>query len=177
MRLKALGEAPCSSCPRERMTAVPADDAGHNHNALESLGRSAVFVLSPRKDDGGAHNHSHLGQFRRLELYAHKSHPAGGPVDAVARHHTGNHNKSQQNDRHQQQRIRKHLEPFVGNVVYQHHNQCSDGEQDGVLRDGSPMVTALIGQRRSRREHFDNGNEAECQEDNPYHFVAFEYAS
>ena len=43
-----------------------------------------------------------------------------------------------------------------------------------MLSDGTPMVSALVGECTCRTEHLDYGNETKKQENNPYHFVTLE---
>ena len=141
---------------------------------LKAFGLGAVFVLPFREDKGGNDDDGHLRYFRRLELNAHEGHPARCAVYGSYESHQ--HHKSQQSDGYRKQEYREHLEPFIGDVVYQYYNDGTYHQEDAVLRNRPPMVAALIGKRTGSTEHLCNGDEAEEEENNPNHFVAFEYA-
>ena len=152
------------------------DNAGNNHDALKGFRTCTVFILPFREDKGGNDDNGHLRYFRRLELNAHEGHPAGCAVYAVAGNESHQHHKSQQSDGYRKQEYREHLKPFIGDVVYQYYNDGAYHQEDAVLRNRSPMVATLVGQRTGSTEYLCDGDEAKEKENNPNHFIAFEYA-
>ena len=84
--------------------------------------------------------------------------------------------KSQQSDGYRKQEYREHLKPFIGDVVYQYYNDGAYHQEDAVLRNRSPVVATLVGQRTGSTEYLCDGDEAKEKENNPNHFIAFEYA-
>ena len=70
------------------------------------------------------------------------------------------HHKSQQSDGYRKQEYREHLKPFIGDVVYQYYNDGAYHQEDAVLRNRSPMVATLVGQRTGSTEYLCDGDEA-----------------
>ena len=114
--------------------------------------------------------------FPTLELNAHEGHPAAAPFYAVTGNESHQHHKSQQSDGYRKQEYREHLEPFIGDVVYQYYNDGTYHQENAVLRNPVPVVATLVGQRTGSTEYLCDGDEAKEKENNPNHFVAFEYA-
>ena len=46
-----------------------------------------------------------------------------------------------------------------------------------MARDGRQVVARLVGQRARRAEHLDDRDDAQAEEDDPYHLVALEYVA
>ena len=59
--------------------------------------------------------------------------------------------------------------------MYQYHNECPYHQDDAVLGNRSPVVTAFVGERAGCTEHLYYGDQAKEQENNPYYLVTLEY--
>ena len=73
------------------------------------------------------------------------------------------------------QEDREHLKPFIRDVVHQNHHDCTDHQDDGMLCDGSPVITTFISQCTGSTKHLYNRDEAEAKENDPDYLITFEY--
>jgi hypothetical protein len=61
--------------------------------------------------------------------------------------------------------------------MYKYRYDYSHYQVYAMLRNGCPMVIAIISQYAGSTKNFNDGNDTKKKENNPDYFIAFEYVS
>ena len=78
---------------------------------------------------------------------------------------------------HGQQDARQQPVALVRYLVENPYRHRSRQQETGVAQDGCQVVARLVGQRAGGAEHLDDRDDAQAEEDDPYHLVALEYVA
>lgn len=140
------------------------------HDVLERYTLGAFLTLQDGEHKGYGGNHSTLGYLGGLKRKAKEADPARRTIDTTAKAQS----KTQKQNGGGQEEEGDDLKLTTGNIVDSQHHERTNAQEQGLLEEGLPEATALVGQRTGGAEHLHQGDDTEEEKYYPNSFVALE---